>query len=90
MVAEDGRDWDLMLPYVLFSVREVSQASTRFTPFELLSSRQPKGLFDVAQGAWVKQPAPHRTVIEHVQEMRDRINRMMPLVQEHLAEAQHN
>lgn len=33
LVAVDGRDWDLMLPYVLFGIREVPQASTGFTPF---------------------------------------------------------
>lgn len=36
VVAEDGCDWDLMIPYVLFGIREVPQASTGFTPFELL------------------------------------------------------
>lgn len=33
---EDKSDWDKMLPYVLFGIREVLQASTGFTPFELL------------------------------------------------------
>ncbi|KAI2652491.1 Retrovirus-related Pol polyprotein [Labeo rohita] len=61
VVAEDKKDWDLMLPYVLFGVREVPKASTRFTPFELLFSRQPRGLLDVAREAWEHQPAPsHR------------------------------
>lgn len=44
VVTEDGRDWDLMLPYMLFGVREVPQASTGFAPFELLFGRQPMGL----------------------------------------------
>ncbi|KAL0200310.1 hypothetical protein M9458_003497, partial [Cirrhinus mrigala] len=35
VASEDKKDWDLMLPYVLFGVREVPQASTGFTPFEL-------------------------------------------------------
>lgn len=43
VVAEDKRDWDLMLPYVLFGIREVPQASTGFTPFELLFGRQARG-----------------------------------------------
>ncbi|KAI2644034.1 Retrovirus-related Pol polyprotein from transposon 17.6 [Labeo rohita] len=61
VAAEDRRDWDLMIPYVLFDIREVSQASTGFTPFELLSGRQPRGLLDMAKEAWEQQPAPHRT-----------------------------
>uniref|UniRef100_A0A8C1MWX3 Gypsy retrotransposon integrase-like protein 1 n=1 Tax=Cyprinus carpio TaxID=7962 RepID=A0A8C1MWX3_CYPCA len=88
VAAEDKRDWDLMIPYVLFGVREVPQASTGFTPFELLFGRQPRGLLDVAREAWEQQPAPHRTVIEHVRQMRERIDRVMPLVREHLTRAQ--
>ncbi len=88
VVAEDQRDWDLMLPYVLFGIREVPQASTGSTPFELLFGRQPRGLLDVAKVAWEQQPAPHRSVIEHVKEMRERIDRVMPLVREHLVKAQ--
>ncbi len=89
VAVEDKRDWDLMLPYVLFGIREVPQASTGFIPFELLFGRQPRGLLDVAKEAWEQQqPAPQRSLIEHVAEMRQRIDRVMPLVREHLAKAQ--
>ncbi|KAL1261365.1 hypothetical protein QQF64_006630 [Cirrhinus molitorella] len=88
VTAEDRRDWDRMLPYVLFGVREVPQASTGFTPFELLFGRQPRGLLDVAREAWEQQPAPYRTAVEHVKEMRERIDRVMPLVREHMVKAQ--
>ncbi len=88
VVAEDKRDWDLMIPYVLFGIHEVPQASTGFTPFELLFGRQPCGLLDVAKEAWEQQPAAHRSVIEHVKQMRERIDWFMPLVREYLSKAQ--
>ncbi|KAL1273034.1 hypothetical protein QQF64_028896 [Cirrhinus molitorella] len=89
VAAEDRHDWDLMLPHILFGIREVPQASTGFTPFELLFRRQPCGLLDVAKEGWEQQqPAPHRSVVEHVKEMRDRLDRVMPLVREHLSKAQ--
>ncbi len=89
VAAEDRRDWDQMLPYVLFGIREVPQASTGFTPFELLFGRQPRGLLDVAKEAWEHQhPTPHRSLIEHVTEMRERIDRVAPLVREHMVKAQ--
>ncbi len=88
VAADDRRDWDKMLPYVLFGIREVPQASTGFTPFELLFGRQPRGLLDVAREAWEHQPAAHRSNLEHVREMRERIDRVMPLVREHLTKAQ--
>ncbi len=89
VAAEDRRDWDQILPYVLFGIREVPQASTGFTQFELLFGRQPHGLLDVTNEAWEhQQPTPHRSLVEHATEMRQRIDRVMPLVREHLAKAQ--
>ena len=32
----DDKDWDKVLPYVLFAYQEVPQSSTGFSPFELL------------------------------------------------------
>ncbi|KAL1276099.1 hypothetical protein QQF64_035722 [Cirrhinus molitorella] len=83
--AEDRCDWDQMLPYVLFGSREVPQASTGFTPFELLFGRQPRGLLDVAREAREQQPVAHRSSIEHVCLMSEIIDRVMPLVREHLS-----
>lgn len=77
MVAEDGRDWDLMLPYVLFGIREVPQASSALRPLNSCLAQQLRGLLDVAQDAWEQQPAPHRSIVEHVQEMRGCIDKVM-------------
>ncbi|KAL0176991.1 hypothetical protein M9458_029321, partial [Cirrhinus mrigala] len=32
--------------------------------------------------AWEQQPAPHRTIVEHVRQMRERIDRVMPKAQQ--------
>ena len=40
---EDGKDWDRLIPYLLFACREIPQASTGFSPFELLYGRQVRG-----------------------------------------------
>ncbi|KAL1260699.1 hypothetical protein QQF64_008526 [Cirrhinus molitorella] len=58
------------------------------SPFELLFGRQPQGLLDMATEGWEQQLAPHRTVVEHVREMRERLDRVIPLVREHLSKAQ--
>ena len=49
MIEEDGKDWDQLLPYLLFAIREVPQSSTGFGPFELLYGRWPWGLLDLAR-----------------------------------------
>jgi len=33
---KEGKDWDKLLPFVLFAYRKIPQASTGFSPFELL------------------------------------------------------
>ena len=43
-VADDeGKDWDKLLPYILFAYREVPQASTGFSPFKLVYGRPVRG-----------------------------------------------
>ncbi|KAI3359033.1 hypothetical protein L3Q82_015435, partial [Scortum barcoo] len=37
---EEGADWDQWLPYLPFAYREVPQASTGFSPFEVLYGHQ--------------------------------------------------
>ena len=39
-IKEQGKDWDCLVPYVLFAYREVPQTSTGFSPFELLYGRE--------------------------------------------------
>ena len=43
----EKRDWNRMLPYVLFTYREVPQATVRFSPFDLLYRRDIRGPLDV-------------------------------------------
>ena len=88
LIDVDGKDWDQLLPYVLFAIREVPQASTGFSPFELLYGRRPRGLLDVAKEAWESQPSPYRSVIDYVEKLQERARRVWPLVREHMEQAQ--
>lgn len=47
VMAKEGKDWDKLLPYLLFAYREVPQASTGFSPFELLYGRAVRGPLDM-------------------------------------------
>ena len=88
LIDGDGKDWDQLIPYVLFAIREVPQASTGFSPFELLYGRQPRGLLDLAKEAWESQPSPHRSIVEHVEHLQARARKIWPLVREHMQQAQ--
>ena len=47
-VDDDSQNWDKWLVPLLFAVREVPQASTGFSPFELLFGQKPRGIGEFA------------------------------------------
>lgn len=66
----DGKNWDQLVPHVLFAIREAPQASTGCSPFELLNGRRPQGLLGIAKEAWESQPCLYSTIIQHMEQMR--------------------
>ena len=85
---EEGKNWDKLLPYVLFAYREVPQASTGFSPFELLYGRQVRGPLDVLRETWESSSKSSESIVSYVINMREKMDRMTELVQENLAKAQ--
>ncbi len=60
-VNEDAKNWDKWLEPLLFAVREIPQASTGFSPFELLYGRQPRGVLAVIREVWEEGPSKYET-----------------------------
>lgn len=89
-VNETGSDWDQWLPYLLFAYREVPQASTGFSPFELLYGHEVRGPLALLRETW---EGDHRregpvNVISYVVQMREKLQRMSQLAEAHMSEAQ--
>ena len=85
---EDGKDWDKLLPYLLFAYREVPQSSTGFSPFELLYGWDVRGPLDVVKEHWESDPQTReQSVVSHVLLMRERLEQMAALVQDNMREA---
>ena len=59
----EGKNWDDLLPYLLFAYREVPQASTGFSPFELLYGRQVRGPLDILKESWEASPKSSESII---------------------------
>ena len=86
---EAPKNWDELLPYLLFAYREVPQASTGFSPFELLYGRHVRGPLDIVKSSWTGGEDPEDTnVLDYVMQMRDRLATMTACVQENLGQAQ--
>ena len=84
---EGGKDWDKMVPFLLFAYREVPQESTGFSPFELLYGRDVRGPLDVMRETWVSNKRASQDILSYVLLMRDRMATMNDHVQENLKAA---
>ena len=85
---EEGKDWDKMIPYLLFAYREVPQASTGFSPFELLYGRAVHGPLDVLRQTWEADKKTDESVVSHILSIRDKMEKMLEAVQTNLEKAQ--
>ncbi|KAI3377106.1 hypothetical protein L3Q82_000303 [Scortum barcoo] len=87
-ISTNAKDWDKWLPYLLFAYREVPQASTGFSPFELLYGRQVRGPLDVLQESWVGSQEKRTSVLAFVLQMRERMEQTTKLVRRNMEKAQ--
>ncbi len=87
-VKEDTKNWDKWLEPLLFAVREVPQASTGFSPFELLYGRQPRGVLDVIKESWEEGPSNSRNEIQYVLDLRAKRHILGRLSMENFLQAQ--
>ena len=86
---DGGKEWDKKIPYLLFAYREVPQASTGFSPFELLYCRDVRGPLDILKEVWENTTTYNdEIVISYILSTRERLREMAELVQENLVKAQ--
>ncbi|XP_075771602.1 uncharacterized protein LOC142823854 [Pelodiscus sinensis] len=88
-VLEDPRGWDLMLPSLMFAVREVPQASTGFSPFELLYGRRCRGILDLLKEGWENQASTGRGTVQYITQLREKLSRLGEYARRNLEDAQH-
>ncbi len=55
VVRTHPNQWDRYLPALLFAYRELPNASTGFSPFELLFGRRPRGPVDLLAHSWTQE-----------------------------------
>ena len=85
---DEGKDWDRLLPYLLFAYREVPQASTGFSPFELLYGRQVRGPLDVLRETWEVTTKSNDSVVSYILSIQEKLVKLQELVRSNLTTAQ--
>lgn len=86
--AAEGKDWDRLLPYLLFAYREVPQASTGFSPFELVYGRNVRGPLDILKESWEASARSPESVVSYVMTVQERLEKLRDIVHENLEHAQ--
>ena len=86
--ADEPESWDKYIPYLLFAYQEVPQASTGFSPFELLYGHAVRGPLQILRESWTGDMSQENSVVQHVVEMREQLQTMTELAQESMAETQ--
>ena len=89
-VLEDARNWHQWLDPLLFAVREVPQASTGFSPFDLLYGRRPRGVLELIKENWEEGSSDSKNKIEYVMDLRAKLHSLGVMSREHLRQAQEN
>lgn len=88
-VSDSGADWDQWLPFLMFAYREVPQASTGFSPFELLYGREVRGPLDILRESWEGESSGQpRNIASYVLKMREKLEQLSSRAHDHLAKAQ--
>ena len=84
----EGKDWDKLLPYLLFAYREVPQSSTGFSPFELLYGRPIRGPLDILRESWEAEKKTDESVVSHILSIREKLEKMSELARQNLLSSQ--
>lgn len=88
-VSDTGKDWDTWLPFLLFAYREVPQASTGFSPFELIYAHQVRGPLDVLRESWEATEKPSKkNILSYVLKMREQLQKTTACARENLQQSQ--
>ena len=90
LCVEQPKQWYRFINPLLLAYREVPQASTGFSPFELLYGHTVRGLMAILKELWTgeSKSTEVKTSYQYVLELRERLEETMKLAQEELTKNQ--
>ena len=92
VLLSEKRSWDKLLysylPMVMFAYREVPQASTGFSPFELIYGRDVRGPLDILRDNWLPSQQGPSDAATYVTQLHERMQRAKAIVRKHCQQVQ--
>ena len=86
VLAGEKRNWDRMLPYVLFAYREVSQAKLGFSPFELLYGWDVCGPLDILREEWITSSEAELDILSLMMDVKERMQLAKEIIENNAKE----
>ena len=86
--SEEGKNWDHLIPFLLFAYREVPQESTGFSPFEMLYGRDVRGPLDILKESWEADKRNDQNIVSYIMLMRERMSEEAQVNQQATSEHQ--
>ena len=89
VVQDEPKTWDRMVPAVLFAYRELPNASTGYSPFELLFGRQARGPTFLLAQSWSGQQLVQedRLAFQYVFDLKNKMLATCDIVRQNVEEA---
>ena len=92
LVQENPKSWDQLLPYVLFSLREVPNSATGYSAAELVYGRKFRGLLTILRESWTGHDQmfeyKNMSTAQYMTELNDRIQATLKAAEQNVAKAQ--
>ena len=89
---ENPADWDKMLPFLSFALRNVQHAATGFSASEIVYGHQMRGLLQILRESWTDgdrvTECKNVTTAQYVTRLTERIEATLKLVRQNMAKAQ--
>ncbi|XP_064462156.1 uncharacterized protein LOC135372478 [Ornithodoros turicata] len=77
VIQKHGRDWDRMVPCLLWAYREIPNETTGVSPFEVLYGRTPNGPLSILRKTWIGEWTPPTSLNSSVEEYLMNLRRKM-------------
>lgn len=87
-IQRDPRKWDLLLPLVLFVLRDTPSESLKYSPFELVLGHRPRGLLQTLREEWERNPTMTQNPSAYRQAFQHRVQLVRELARSNLLQAQ--
>ena len=92
VVQEHGRQWHKYVPFIVWALREVPNATTGVSPYMLVYGRIPRGPLAVLKETWTGErelpPDLGRPVEEYLQDLREKLDSAAQYAKEHAVKQQ--